>query len=212
MFNLKKTIDEQIKISEQQNKIIKEQADKLDGKTKLIDELEQKCDNLSAELNKVKVAVSDLEQYGRRNSLRFSKLGFDPKLPENELIKKTTAYINDRMLPNGPLLSESDIDRYHPIGQLRNNVPSQVIVKFASYHIKHRVFSAKANLRNTPVFVSEDLTRSNYAIIKKLQPLKKRNKVHSFWTSNGRIFVEKSEESRPIRLDQADDVEHRLQI
>ena len=89
MFNLKKTIDEQIKISEQQNKIIKEQADKLDGKTKLIDELEQKCDNLSAELNKVKVAVSDLEQYGRRNSLRFSKLGFDPKLPENELIKKT---------------------------------------------------------------------------------------------------------------------------
>ena len=206
---LKKTIDEQIKISEQQNKIIKEQAHKLDGKTKL---MEQKCDNLSAELNKVKVAVSDLEQYGRRNSLRFSKLGFDPKLPENELIKKTTAFINDRMQPNSPLLSQSDIDRCHPTGQLRNNVPSHVIVKFASYHIKHRVFSAKANLRNTPVFFSEDLTLSNYAIIKKLQPLKKRNKVHSFWTSNGRIFVEKSEESRPIRLDQADDVEHRLQI
>ena len=115
---LKKTIDEQIEISEQQNKIIKEQADKLDEKTKMIDELEQKCDNLSVELNKVKAAVNDLEQYGRQNSLRFSKLGFDPKLPENELIKKTTAFINDRMLPNDPLLSESDIDRCHPIGQL----------------------------------------------------------------------------------------------
>ena len=127
-------------------------------------------------------------------------------------MKKNTAFIKDRVLPNGPLLSESDIDRCHPIGQLRNSVPSQVIGKFASYHINHRVFYAKANLRNTPVFVSEDLTRSNYAIIKKLQPLKKTNKVHSFWTFNGRSFVKKAEASRPIRLDQVDDVDHRLQI
>ena len=39
---LKKTIDEQIKISEQQNKIIKEQADKLDEKTKIINVIEKK--------------------------------------------------------------------------------------------------------------------------------------------------------------------------
>ena len=54
---------------------------------------------------------------------RFSNLGFNPKLPEIELTKIVTAFINDRMLPNDPLLPETDIDRCRPDGQVRNNVP-----------------------------------------------------------------------------------------
>ena len=89
---------------------------------------------------------------------RFSNLGFNPKPPETELTKIVTALINDRMLPNDPLLPETDIDRRrpvgqvrnnvpllpetdidrcHPVGQVKNNVPSQIIGKFASYQFKH---------------------------------------------------------------------------
>ena len=62
-------------------------------------------------------------------------------------------------------VSVTDIDRYHPFG------PKQILVKFYKYHIKHLVYSAKAKLRNNPdkIFISEDITRKNHAIVKALQ-------------------------------------------
>ena len=206
---LKNMIDQQTKLSEQQNKIIKEQAEQLQEKSQQIAELERKIENMSTELTKVKSSLNDVEQYGRRNSLRFSNLGLDPKLPEVELTKQVT-FINDRMLVNGPILSESDIERCHPIGRPRTNSPSQIIVKFSSYHTKKRVFGANSRLRNSKMFVSEDLTRMKFSLVKKLQPLKKAGVIYSFWTSNGRIFSKKSEDGNPIRIYQAEDIEHRL--
>ena len=207
---LKNTIDQQIKLSEQQNKIIKKQAKQLQEKSQKIAELEKKIENMSTELTKVTSSLNDVEQYGLCNSLRFSNLGLDPKLPEIELTKRVTTFINDRMLVNGPILSESDIERCHPIGRPRNNSPSQIIVKFSSYHTKNRVFDAKSRLRNSRMFASEDLTRMNYSLVKKLLPLKKACIIYSFWTSNGRISAKKSENGNPIRIYQADDIEHRL--
>ena len=74
---------------------------------------------MSTELTKENLYyfINDVKQYGRRNSLRFSNLGLDPKLPEVELIKRVTTFNNDRILVNGPILSECDIERCHPIGQ-----------------------------------------------------------------------------------------------
>ena len=153
--------------------------------------------------------MNDLEQYGRRNSLRFSQLRVNYKLPEIELMSEVADQINEHMLTTGPKITTQDIERCHPVG--KSNSP-QILVKFRSYQTKHLVYSAKSRLKNTPIYVSEDLTRLNYSVIQKLQPLKKSGKIHSYWTTNGRVLAKRYETSRPTHVYHNDEVEERLHI
>ena len=194
---------------EQQNKIIADQAAQLDEKAKIITDLELKLENVSGELNKVRFSVNNLEQYGRRNSLRFSQLRVNYKLPEIELMSEVADQINEHMLTSGPKITTQDIERCHPVG--KSNSP-QILVKFRSYQTKHLVYSAKSRLKNTLIYVSEDLTRLNYSVIQKLQPLKKSGKIHSYWTTNGRVLAKRYETSRPTQVYHNDEVEERLHI
>ena len=100
----------------------------------------------------------------------------------------------------------TDIDRCHPVG------PKQILVKFYKYHIKRLVYSAKAKLRNNPdkIFISEDLTRKNHAIVKTLQPLKKDGSINSFWTTNGKVMEKVIEDGKPMRLYHVDDIAAKL--
>ena len=62
---------------EQQRNIIIEQGKELSVNKDIITELEAENRLLSAEIDDLKVGLNDLEQYGRRNSLRFHNLDMD---------------------------------------------------------------------------------------------------------------------------------------
>lgn len=59
----------------------------------------------------------------------------------------------------GVELSGDDISRSHPIGKPNNRGNIQIISKFKNWKVKNNVYSKKCKLKNTSVFVSEDLTK-----------------------------------------------------
>jgi hypothetical protein len=52
---------------------------------------------------------------------------------------------------------------------------------------------SKKNLKNNPekIFITEDLTKTRQFIVKELNTQKRDNKIHSFWTFDGRILAKK---------------------
>ena len=60
--------------------------------------------------------------------------------------------------------------------------------------------------------MSEDLTKSNYEIVKKLIAYKKANELNSFWTTNGSPVVKKLADSKPVRINNFKAIENVLQL
>ena len=209
-----KLIDDQNKQISDHKKIIMDQKELIESKTEQIDEL-------VTAVGALKISLNELEQYGRRNSLRFVNM----KLPEptsddrddreRELTLFMVNFINKAVFKGlGHTLSERKIERCHTIGKPNKFGAKQVLVKFCRYHDRRRVFISKKNLKGNPnkSFISEDLTSVNHEQVKNLLPLKKSTMIHSFWTSDGRIFVKKEEGSAPVKIAAYDDVKAKLDL
>ena len=147
-------------------------------------------------------------------SLRFTNMKLDVKTGESNLIDQMTDFINTKILKNEDSISVSDVERCHPVNRLKSDGRCQILIKFHNYHTKRKVFSSNANLRGNPdhIFVSEDLTRTNYSIIKALQALKKSGKIFSYLSHNGNVFAKKHENNNPVRLYQLKDITSQLDI
>ena len=106
--------------------------------------------------------MDGLEQYGRRTSIRLINM----LIPEGQDCEKTVLDLFNNKL--GVSVTAEEIERCHPLG-------NQVIVKFKHYKSKATVFKAKGKLKNNcqHIFMTEDLTKNNHAIVKKLLQLRK---------------------------------------
>ena len=202
-----------IKIEEQRNIII-EQGKELSVNKDIITELEAENRLLSAEIDDLKIGLNDLEQYGRRNSLRFHNLDMDLSLKEGEMIHSLVGFINNTILTNEEKISDNDIERCHPIGKKVGTRKPQIIVKFTSYKTRAKVFANKTKLKGHPnkTFLTEDLTSKNHTVIKSLLELRKAKRINSFWTSNGKILAKVSPEAALVTLDFTDDISQKLGI
>ena len=196
-------------IIESQNSTIAEQQARmadlshlLEEKNKSILNFEHRVQNLELEVESLKMASNDLEQYSRRNSIRISNFKVINKLPESELKTQVISFFNNSMLKNLTQLTVSDIDRCHPVGKPNSDEVQQILVKFTNYESKRLVISAKKSLRNNPdrIYINEDLTRQNYAILRALRSLQKSGRIYSSWSVNGKTFAKVYETSSPVRL------------
>ena len=64
-----------------------------------------------------------------------------------------------------------------------------VTVTFSSVWRKREVYSTRAGLRGTNVFLSEDLSASQRAIFFKCRELRRKNKIKSTWTHDLKIWI-----------------------
>ena len=82
------------------------------------------------------------EQYSRRNCILIHGI---PEKKNDDTDEAILKVINDDV---GESVDISGIDRSHRIGKFRpnNSNPRPVIVKFARYHVRRKVFSIKKNV------------------------------------------------------------------
>ena len=162
---------------------------------------DEKVKVLEDEVGKISKGLNDLEQYGRRQSIRLNNERLD------DVSECETVVINilNRALPEAESISSDDIDRCHPIGRLNKKNNRQMIVKFRSYKTKAKVCGARFNLSN--VYMSEDFTPSNQKIIDKLVQSKKAKKVKKFWSIDGKIFAKAHDLQPKVRINSVDDIE-----
>ena len=133
---------------------------------------------------------------------------------EEELTKSVVYFLNESVLRDARPLQIRDTERCHFVGKAKAGRPKQIIIKFAHYHDKRRVFASKSNLKNNPskTFMTEDLTSKNHSMVEQLLTMKKGDKIDSFWTSNGRIYVKKEPTSDPIRVSMNDSISVKLEL
>ena len=187
---LKETIDTQMVIINKQQLQIDDQRKKVTEKSTEVNYLVSKVKELPVENIS---SLNDIEQDGRRNSLRFNNMKLDPKLQEHDMTKAMVNFINTNLLnPDQSKISGADIDRCHPVGPSRlDNQQMQILITFSSYNTKWKAFRSKSNLKENKdkVFVCEDLTGANYRLVKSLYDLKKKGQLHSYWTTNGNVHT-----------------------
>ena len=103
-------------------------------------------------------------------------------------------------------LSEDDISRSHIIGKPTRRGNIQIICKLKNWKIKNTVYQSKKKLKNSSVFITEDLTRYRQQIVQELSKAEKSKKVHSFWTNDGRIFAKLSERGNKFMIHSLEDL------
>ena len=214
---LQKTVSDQSETIKRQKILIDTQAREIDSKIAKVTELEGEVQLLTDELDNMKMSLNDLEQYGRRNSLRINNLKLNYNGEEPDLTRAVVNFLNSVVLiddKDGFKLAASDVERCHPLGRINRAGNRQILVKFKSYHSKSKVFAAKSKLKGNPdnIFISEDLTGYNHTIVKSLLQFRKNKQIDSLWTLNGRIFAKKSRDDDPTRVRSLEDVFDKLNV
>ena len=83
-------------------------------------------------------------------------------------------------------ITDNDIDRTHRIRKPKNNgKPRPVIIKFARYNDRKRLFSSKKLLKDSGVSIMESLTAFR---MKKLTNARETFGFRNVWAVDGRIF------------------------
>jgi CTP-dependent riboflavin kinase len=75
--------------------------------------------------------------------------------------------------------------------------------------IKIKVYTEKRKLKNTSIFLTEDMTKYRQGIVQELTKAKREGKVYSYWTNDGRIFVKCHERGRKQLIRSFNDL-HRI--
>jgi len=129
----------------------------------------------------------ELEQYIRRNNLRFFGIPEqDGENTDNIILKVCKKKL-------GVDLSLDRLERSHRVGKSRTpgedgkSRPRPIIVKFASYRDRREVFTKKKTLKGTSLTIREDSTANRAAVLRKVIDLYGPKKA---WTSDGRIIYE----------------------
>ncbi|MEW8547226.1 MAG: hypothetical protein AB2693_27260 [Candidatus Thiodiazotropha sp.] len=173
------------------DEIIQTKNELLEQKNKVISELQQKVDNLT-------IKIDDIEQYGRRTSVRMYNLTYTSQ-SEEACTETVVGVIKNLMKVD---ISPDDIERCHPVGKPNSKGMKPLIIKFKHYHTKQRVYKAKSNLKGNPhkIFLTEDLTKRNHDMVAALLTKVKSESIHSFWTIDGKIFFKEFQHSTPRRV------------
>ena len=93
----------------------------------------------------------------------------------------------------GEEIQKDEIDRSHRLGASKNNGKSRpIIIKFAIYNTRCRIFKNKKKLKGKRISVTESLTK------KCIEAPKKAREDHRFentWSSEGKFYKNVSKES-----------------
>lgn len=174
-----------------------------------IGEHEAELQFLHKKMSELEIRLESQEQYSRRTSLRFHNI----KVPVNERGRIIHPVNTDDLILDicntlpGVNLTINDIGRSHVIGRAKSG-KCQVIVRFLSYRTRNLVYTNKKSLRANPdgIFITENLTPYRTTLTKRLAQLKFDKQIQAYWTSDGRIFVKRTETSRKEIITNFDDI------
>ena len=136
--------------------------------------------------------MDDLDQHGRRDSLRISGI---PENPEHDNTDAAVLKICKEM-PVEPQVEPMDIAVSHRVGKSICCRETQ-----ATRNVRGRVFKARTEPKNVNkkevtkekhIYVNEDLTRFRAGLAKDARSLKNNGNISDTWTMYGKILVKEN--------------------
>ena len=171
------------------------------GLHKQIEAQEKEISDLKAESSQIKIEnrrlndnvfdltvdIEELEQYGRRHSIRIHNVPIT-----KEKLNKTDDKIVDICEQHLKIdITPDDINRSYIIGKIHYEGSCQLICRFRNWKIKNQIVKQKKKLKlnANKIYITEDLTRYRQQLVFKIQIARKEKKIEPFWTNAGRIFL-----------------------
>ena len=157
----------------------------LEKKQREMKELEKKVRQLEKKLIESESYQEEQEQYTRRNCLRI----YGVPEERDEISDDVVLDLFNSKLDLGFSVREGDLDRTHRIQPKkppsgRSDQPRPLIVKFARYNVRQKVYAARMKLKKTRIYIREDLTSSRQELIRDVLNCESIKKA---WTNDGRI-------------------------
>ena len=126
-------------------KTIKQKDVKIERLEKRVKAQDQHIKSLQTRQTQLENDFDAHEQYSRRNSLKVAGVPEtqyeDPEALVMSLFNETMG-----MGPSDEVIKPDDLDRVHRVGKSKPGKTRQIIVKFATYRARRRVYSAKRRL------------------------------------------------------------------
>ena len=175
-------------------------TESLDALSKKVDQLEIEIKNKDEKIqllqNRVEILeeekeslgkeIDDLEQYSRRNCLVLHDVVETNAECTADIIIKTSAE------ELGIDVKQEDLDRRHRLGRVKRNEnkPRPIIVNFARYAVRNKVFSNKQKkLKGKTLLITESLTVYR---MKLLDEARQKYGVRNVWTYDGRVMYKEN--------------------
>ena len=161
-----------------------------------ISDLELKTEFLESKLD-------EYEQYSRRNSLRITGI---EESEDEDVQQKVLHLFSTRLQLDTPVTSDQ-VDRVHRTGRPKLGSHRPVLIKFATYGARQKVFKNRKYLKKQPevqdasevngdqmgkkhqIFINEDLTKARSHLLWKARSYKRDKKINDCWTYDGRILI-----------------------
>ena len=149
-------------------------------KEKEIKDLKEKVLILSNEKKGLEQIIDRQEQYSRRNCILIHGVKEEQNEDTDNVVVKL---IKDSLEEDVDL---TELDRSHRIGKKKSNGKARsIIVKFARYNVRRKVFYNKKKLKGKNISITESLTKF---LMEKLQEARELYDRKNVWTYDGRIM------------------------
>ena len=127
------------------------------------------------------------QQYSRRNCILIHEI---TKNKEENTDQQATDFINEKL---DIKIDEIDIDRSHRIGRYDKTKKKArpIIVKFARYNVRGRVFRERQKLKGTGKTITKSLTRKK---IGQLNDAREKYGFNNVWSFDGKILYKINDE------------------
>ena len=155
-------------------------------KEKEIKDLKEKVLILSNEKKDLEQIIDRQEQYSRRNCILIHGVKEEQNEDTDNVVVKL---IKDNLEEDVDL---TELDRSHRIGKKKANGKARpIIVKFARYNVRRKVFYNKKKLKGKNISITESLTKFRMEKLQEARELYDRKNV---WTYDGRIMFKVNDE------------------
>ena len=224
-----KKISEDVKelkstVNKQQTEIVdlKKQLTKsttqLAAAEKELDEAKKRINDQQEEIAELYDLEDRLEQYTRKNSLEFHGI------PESAYNSTEEAIILKVVEALEVPVSSDDIEISHKLNTRGNKA---IIAKFISHKAKTNLYRARTKLKqvkladvfpessyatrvqSTRIFINENLTSYRRLIMSKANEKSRDGELLSAWSMDGTIYVKTSQDGRPTKIIELEDLENR---
>ena len=177
--------------------------------------MEGKVYDLEQRVRNLKFDHDTLEQYTRKFNVEVHGI---PEC-EGENLADIIIKIGQKISVD---ITSQDIDIVHRLRK-KTLTTKPIIVRFTSYRKKREFYQARFNLKTTKIseiiasvqheveakiYINENLTQRRQELLAKARKMRKAKKLVRVWTADGKLFVRKTEESRPVRISEDWDLEN----
>ena len=203
------TLNSRLSSVEVENQELKERLDSVQINCKLVKHAEErlkKMEHLLEDANKTKKQqekeINNLEQYSRRSHLRIRGLRM---LPDETCKSAVTRFCKTWLHVK---IQEDDLDDAHPLPTTTPSTEPKritgpqptptIIVRFHCRHQRDAVLKARKALKGQSIVISEDLTKKNQDLLRRLHD---SGKFASTWSWMGKVYAIARGENRSVRYD-----------